>query len=204
MQEVFYEESVDTHNQSSAKKKFTLFRVVSIISFICGAFSIVLLLTMRVPESGIGTPQIIMIVFLLVVAAGFFVSGGLMARKKHGFFLSYDYTFVSGELRISKVFNNRRRKNLYRLTTDRVIKVGRVGSDSYDKVKRSPDTKEDVCTPNTEADDDKEFFYIHAQTDVGKKVIVLECRPQLVLTVVRYINRPGILEPEFNKQTIRK
>ena len=63
MQEVFYEESVDTHNQSSAKKKFTLFRVVSIISFICGAFSIVLLLTMRVPESGIGTPQIIMIVF---------------------------------------------------------------------------------------------------------------------------------------------
>ena len=204
MQEVFYEESVDTHNQSSAKKKFTLFRVVSIISFICGAFSIVLLLKMRVPESGIGTPQIIMIVFLLVVAAGFFVSGGLMARKKHGFFLSYDYTFVSGELRISKVFNNRRRKNLYRLTTDRVIKVGRVGSDSYEKVKRSPDTKEDICTPNTEADDDKEFFYIHAQTNVGKKVIVLECRPQLVLTVVRYINRPGILEPEFNKQTIRK
>ena len=159
---------------------------------------------MTVPESGIGTPQIIMIVFLLVVTAGFFVSGGLMARKKHDFFLSYDYTFVSGELRISKVFNNRRRKNLYRLTTDRVIKVGRVGSDSYEKVKRSPDTKEDICTPNTEADDDKEFFYIHAQTNVGKKVIVLECRPQLVLTVVRYINRPGILEPEFNKQTIRK
>ncbi|MFQ7035949.1 MAG: hypothetical protein ACLRTQ_09910 [Candidatus Borkfalkia sp.] len=29
--------------------------------------------------------------------------------KRHAFYLSYDYTFVSGELRICKVIHNRKR-----------------------------------------------------------------------------------------------
>ena len=37
--------------------------------------------------------------------------------------------------------------------------MGRVGSDSYAKAKASPDTKEDILTPNVEAEEDKEFLY---------------------------------------------
>ena len=80
--------------------------------------------------------------------------------------------------------------------------MGRVGSDSYAKAKASPDTKEDILTPNVEAEEDKEFFYIHAQTNVGKKILVLECRIQMIYTILRFMNRPNILETEFNKQTI--
>lgn len=202
MQEVFYEESVDTHNQASAKRKYLVYKIFSIISAVF-AFIAILNVLFGIPideEVGFTTATIIALVVWLVIAALMIVLAVMLARKKHAFFLSYDYTFVSGDLRISKVFNNRRRKHLYNIPTDRIIKIGRVGSDSYEKLKKSPDVKEDILTPNTEADEDKEFFYIHAQTNVGKKILVLECRQQLLFTVIRYMNKPNILETEFNKR----
>lgn len=206
MQEIFYEESVDTHNQASAKRRFMVYRIFSVVSFVFAVFAFLTLLY-GVPidtDEGFTAPVIISLVVWLVLMAAMIALGIFFARKKHAFYLSYDYTFISGDLRISKVFNNRRRKHLYNVPTDRIIRIGRVGSESYEKLKKSPDVKEDICTPNTEADDDKEFFYIHAQTNVGKKILVLECRIQLIYTVIRFINRPGILEPEFNKQTVSK
>lgn len=205
MQEIFYEESVDTHNQASAKRRFMVYRIFSIVSFVSAVFAFLMLLGLPInTDEGFTAPVIISLVVWLVLMAAMIALGIFFARKKHAFYLSYDYTFVSGDLRISKVFNNRRRKHLYNVSTDRIIRIGRVGSESYEKLKKSPDVKEDICTPNTEADDDKEFFYIHAQTNVGKKILVLECRIQLIYTVIRFINRPGILEPEFNKQTVSK
>ena len=206
MQEIFYEESVDTHNQASAKRRFMVYRIFSVVSFVFAVFAF-LTLFYGLPidtDEGFTAPVIISLVVWLVLMAAMIALGIFFARKKHAFYLSYDYTFVSGDLRISKVFNNRRRKHLYNVSTDRIIRIGRVGSESYEKLKKSPDVKEDICTPNAEADDDKEFFYIHAQTNVGKKILVLECRIQLIYTVIRFINRPGILEPEFNKQTVSK
>lgn len=201
MQEVFYEESVGTHNQSSAKKKYLVYKILSIISTVMGIFAIFTALfgVSFDADAGITTAVIIAVVMWLVFAALLIAFAVVLTRKKHAFFLSYDYTFVSGDLRISKVFNNRRRKHLYSISMDRIIKIGRVGSDTYEKTKRSPDTKEDILTPNTEAEEDKEFFYIYAQTNVGKRILVLECRQQLLFTIVRYMNKPGILETEFNK-----
>lgn len=202
MQEIFYEESVNTHNQASAKRKYRVYQIFSIISVILAVFSIFNVLFGRIDaDQGITKAVIVYIVIWLVMAAVMIFAAVFLARKKHVFFLSYDYTFVSGDLRISKVFNNRRRKHLYNIPTDRIIKMGRVGSDSYVKTKASPDTKEEILTPNTEAEEDKEFFYIHAQTNVGKRVLVLECRIQLIYTILRYMNRPNILESEFNRQT---
>ncbi len=201
MQEIFYEESVDTHNRSSAKKKYMLYKIVSIISIVLGVFAVFnIFFGVSVDkDEGITTAVIIAIVMWAVLAALMFAAAVLLSKKKHAFFLSYDYTFVTGDLRISKVFNNRKRKHLYNIPTERIIKIGRVGSDTYEKLKRSPDIKEDILTPNEEAEEGKEFFYIHAQTNVGKKILVLECRPQLIYTVLRFMNRPGILETGFNR-----
>ena len=203
MQEVFYEESVDTHNLSAAKRRYLIYKIFSILSVVLGVFSLLNVLFGQIdPEQGITKSVVIYIVMWLVFAALMFFLAVFLAKKKHAFYLSYDYTFVSGDLRISKVFHGRKRKHLYTISTDRIIKMGRVGSDSYAKAKASPDTKEDILTPNVEAEEDKEFFYIHAQTNVGKKILVLECRIQMIYTILRFMNRPNILETEFNKQTI--
>ena len=75
-----------------------------------------------------------------------------------------------------------------------------MGSESYKKLKASPDNKEDILTPNDEAAEGKEFFYIQASTNVGKKILVFECRMEMIATILRFINK-NILESEFRQQT---
>lgn len=198
MQEVFYEESVSMHDERPAKRRYTVFTVFTVLCIIFALFSLLNIMWMNVSE-GFTQSVIVSLIFwgvslvLMVAAAIFFTI------KKHSFFVSYDYTFVSGELRISKVFHNRKRKLLYRLEDVRLIKIGRFDSESYKKLKSSPDNKEDILTPNAEAEEGKEFFYIQASTNVGKKILVLECRLQLIYTIVRYMNK-NILESEFNRK----
>ncbi len=198
MQEVFYEESVSMHDERPAKRRYTVFTVFTVLCIIFALFSLLNIMWMNVSE-GFTQSVIVSLIFwgvslILMVAAAIFFT-----IKKHSFFVSYDYTFVSGELRISKVFHNRKRKLLYRLEDVRLIKIGRFDSESYKKLKSSPDNKEDILTPNAEAEEGKEFFYIQASTNVGKKILVLECRLQLIYTIVRYMNK-NILESEFNRK----
>ena len=204
MQEVFYEESVAIHNPKPAKARYTMFTVfgwLCIISAVFAVFNVWLMFFMPVDSDQ--EIDISMFLLSLVPWAVMFVlalAGAiLLMRKRHSFYLSYDYTFVSGELRISKVFHERRRKLLYRLTDDKLIKIGRIGSESYKKLKASPDIKEEILTPNDEAAEDKEFYYIQAATSVGKRLLVLECRQELLATILRY-TRKNIIETECNRK----
>lgn len=210
MQEVFYEESAALRNEKSAKTRYTVFTVAAYACLASALFALLMIWVafmtpmskdqienLKINEFLLSLlPMIIM--FVLMLAGSIF-----LFKKRHSAYLSYDYTFVSGELRLSKVIHNRKRKLLYRLSDDRLILIGRVGSESYKKLKASPDCKEDILTPNDEPADDKEFFYIQASTNVGKRILVLECRQQLISNVIRYLNK-NILESEFNRQAYQK
>lgn len=195
MQEVFYEESVAMHDEKPAKRRYTIFTVTAVL---CVIFAVISFLTlfMGIPmESQYIASFIIWGIMLVLMTAGAI----FLFIKRHSFYLSYDYTFVSGELRISKVLHNRKRKLLYRLSDDKLIMIGRVDSETYKKLKAAPDSKEEILTPNFEAEEGKEFFYIQAATNAGKRILVFECRPQLISTILRYTRR-NILESEFNRQ----
>lgn len=195
MQEIFYEESIALHDEKPAKRRYTLFTVTAVLCIVFAVISFFTLM-MGIPAEAQYIPSFIIwgIMFVAMVVCAVF-----LFIKRHSFYLSYDYTFVSGELRICKVLHNRKRKLLYRLSDDKLILIGRVDSETYKKLKASPDTKEDILTPNSEAEDDREFFYIQAATNVGKRILVLECRPQLLSTILRYTRR-NILESEFNRR----
>lgn len=204
MQEVFYEESVAMHNEKPAKVRYTVFTITAILCIIFAIISLMNIMFMPVQtesgESLLGQSSfIINIVVWGVLCVVMIVSSIFLLIKRHSFYLSYDYTFVSGELRISKVLHNRKRKLLYRLSDDKLIMIGRVDSETYKKLKASPDNKEDILTPNSEAEEDKEFFYIQAATNAGKRILIFECRPQLISTILRYTRR-NILESEFNRR----
>lgn len=191
MKEVFYEESVEMRNQKSAKPKFMIFTVCGVASAVFAVFSFFNTIFFAQGLAGI---LISLVITVLMAASAIF-----LMTKRHGFYLSYDYTFVTDELRISKVLHDRKRKHLYSVSTDRIIQIGRLESDSYEKLKKSPDVKEDILTPNIEAGEDKEFYYIFASTNVGKRLLILECRLQLIANIIRFMNR-NVLETEFNRK----
>ncbi len=103
--------------------------------------------------------------------------------------VSFDYLFVTGELRISKVFNVNKRKLVTRIDSENILKVGDVDSASYDRIKGDPMTKEVICTPNTTAAEGKFFMYVHALDNGVKKLYVLECRETMLVNMMQYLRR---------------
>jgi hypothetical protein len=118
------------------------------------------------------------------------------------FNVSYDYCFVSGELRISKVINVNRRKLMARLTTDEMIQIGDVENPSFDRFRSDPTSKTVVCTSNVESTDGKFFMYILAEYN-GKKLFVLECREELLMHILKFARR-GTLESDYVMQEKKK
>mgnify|MGYP005778578281 CR=1 FL=1 len=195
MQEVFYEESIGMHDEGPAKRRFRMFTITGVLCIIFAIFAFMNFMFTDTSLDGYVVSLIIWgVLFAIMVVGAIF-----LFIKRHSFYLSYDYTFVSGELRISKVIHNRKRKLLYRLSDDKLIMIGRIESETYKKLKASPDSKEDILTPNVEAEEGKEFFYIQAATNVGKRILVLECRPQMISTILRFTRR-NIMESEFNRR----
>ncbi len=113
--------------------------------------------------------------------------------------ISYDYTFVSGELRIVKVFNVNRRKLVAIIQPEEMLQLGDIDNESYRRLTANPTNKEIVCTPNELPAKGKFFMYVHANDPLGKKLYVLECREELLVNILKFVKR-GTLEPDYVMQ----
>ena len=138
-------------------------------------------------------------IFFFVFFASFIVGAVCMAFLKKRFNVSYDYVCVSGELRISKVFNQRKRRLVSRLEPSDIIKVGDMDSSSYDRYRAMPGTKEIICTPNMTSASGKFFMYVLAQYEGEKKIYLLECRESLLVNMMQYLRR-DVLDSEYVPQ----
>ena len=114
------------------------------------------------------------------------------------FNVSYDYCFVTGELRISKVYNVNRRKVVARIDCEDMIQVGDADNASYERFKADPTIKEVVCTPNVEPAEGKFFMYVLANYN-GRMLFVLECRENLLMNIMKFAKR-SVLESDYVMQ----
>lgn len=193
MKEAFYEESVSSSRAAREAKLYTAFRVVSIVLFVLAAVQIPIALSnisMAVtaytdppegvtPITGMGLAyNIIVWVLYLALLAG---AGLLFFFLKKRFNVSYDYVFVQDELRVSKVFNGRKRKLLRTFSSDQILKMGKCDSDSFERTCAGFDKKQiRLLTPNKQPSEGKEFYYVLYSTSIEKAVYILEARQELM------------------------
>ena len=186
MQELFYEESAIGRNKKAEKTKYLILIILAIISFILAffnAFYIVYFVNIK----NVNVFLTILIHFIpgiILIAIGI-----LLLKLKNRFLVDYDYTFISGSIRISKVVNNNNRFSVLKFDTSNIIKIGEYDSDYFKKVSNEPDTKLLILTSNNTPEDDKSFYYIHLIKDSKKYLLVLECSKQFVINVLRYSKR---------------
>lgn len=190
--DVFYEESSIAQNAVSGARKYKILHILSQIFLSIGIIMIFFAFYIPVP---------LLVLWFLFVAT-FFVFWFVLRRWKMNFNVSYDYCFVSGELRISKVINVNRRKLMARFTTDEMIQIGDVENPSFDRFRSDPTSKTVVCTSNVESTDGKFFMYILAECN-GKKLFVLECREELLMHILKFARR-GTLESDYVMQEKKK
>lgn len=198
--DVFYEESAINQNAKKDARKYKIIHYVSYFFLIVGIIMLVITL-FNFPFAGSGEAVSsfrMFYGFIGVQGLFFMLIWFILMKLKRRFNASYDYCFVSGELRISKVFNINRRKLVVRIDCEDMIQVGDIDNPSYERFKSDPMTKEIICTPNVEAAEGKFFMYVLANIN-GKKLYVLECRENLLMNIMKFAKR-SVLESDYVMQ----
>ena len=175
--DVFYEESSIAQNAKTGKTKYTVLTIISRVFLVLGIMFLIILLNM-----------LPLWVLLLPLVIAFFATWFIIDRFKQRFNVSYDYAFVSGELRIARVINVNKRKLLVKINSEEIIQFGDVDNPSFERFRKDPMTKMVVCTSNETPSEGKFFMYI-LTTHEGKKLYVLECRETLLMHILQFAKR---------------
>ena len=190
--DVFYEESAIAHNSDKKTKRYNIITAISWVFLALAIFWIVVgFYTIRVNEPGDWISWALITIWL-------FLSWFLMRQWKMRINVSYDYVFVSGELRIAKVINVNKRKLVARFDCEDMIQFGDVDNPSFDRFRNEPTTKTVLCTSNDEPAKGKFFMYILAEYN-GRKLFVLECREELLMHILKFARR-NKLESDYVMQ----
>ncbi len=188
--DIFYEESAVAQNDAKGRKKYTALNILFWISAVfCGFFALMFIMNIPVIAYMIfwGLP---MLTFL-----GFAI---LFYKWKSNVNVNYDYTFVSGDLRIAKVININKRKLVAKFDCQDIIQVGDVDSLSFNRFRADPATKLVLCTFNEQPAKGKFFMYIHVDYN-GKKLFLLECREELLMNMLKFMKRT-VLDHDYIPQ----
>ena len=192
MREAFYEESAVSARSQSEVKLYTLFKVLAIIFFVAGGllatFAATIVQGALDQTSGLGLAFALIEYFGLIALL---IGVGLAFWfLKNRFNVSYDYTFVEDELRITKVFNGRRRKHIIALKADHILQVGWVESDAFERqLSGMQGKKPKVMSSNREPMEGKELYYILYSTTMEKSLYVIEARQSMLEYLVRAVGR---------------
>nr|MBO4517747.1 hypothetical protein [Clostridia bacterium] len=196
MQEVFYEESAMVQSSGPAKTRYYIVKTFSVISYVIATVWGIIAV-MLFPTQG---NVLLNILFAALPFAVFLASGIILGKIKDKLYVDYDYTFVSGSIRFSRVIKNVKRKNILQFETSSIEKLGRYGSDTFERYMIMPDKKKVVLSSNIEPEDGKGFYYIVANVNGQKYIFVLECSETFISYVIRYSNRTVIEDGFLRKK----
>ena len=196
MQDLFYEESVLTQNERSEKTKYYVFKTFSVVSYVIAVvWGIVMLMTFPFGSGNV----LINILFVLIPLALFIASGIIIGKFKDRFCVDYDYTFVSGSIRFSKIIKNVKRKNIIKFEVQSIEKIGYYGNSFFDRYSAMSGIKKHILTSNTEPAEGKNFYYMVVNSGGQKYLFVLECTETFLHNILKFSNRT-IFDDEFFKK----
>ena len=198
--EAFYEESALNKKELSDKR---IYQILHIVSMIFLSVAVVLFVAFLFNFPWIAPTvedQALQIIFGIIGILSLlsFLTSFFFTKLKKRFIVSYDYCFVSGELRISKVFNIAHRRLVARIDCEDMIQIGDVDNPSYERFKADPTIKKVICTPNEDPADGKFFMYVLASYN-EKTLFLLECRENLLLNIMKFAKR-SVLESDYVMQ----
>ena len=198
--DAFYEESAICKKSEKESKKY---KIVNIIFWICIVILAICLIQciFNIPWS-LSTEAdytaLTYAIFCGVQSLVFGFTAFILYKWKSRLNVSYDYIFVSGELRISKVININKRKLITRIDCADILQLGDADNAGFDRLYSDPNTKKVLCTPNEEPGEGKFFMYVLVGNN-GKVLFVLECRELLLMNILKFVRR-GVLESDYVMQ----
>ena len=211
--EAFYEESAICKDTEKKAKGYAVLHILSIIFLILGVIAMVVgLFNFPIPpkEENFTTNAdylnaldgykgyFMLCVISLALGTLFLLLWFTFWVIKAKINISYDYCFINGELRISRIYNVNKRKLLVVIDCAEILQIGDADNSSFERLKADPTTSFIVCTPNMAPQGDKFFMYVLCNRG-GKELYVLECRENMLMNILKFAKR-GVLETDYVMQ----
>jgi len=193
MQEIFYEETATILDETKTSKKYNLFKIISNVSYILFTIYAVILLVFFVPEKNNPIFSIIYSLFPLIILLVVAIVGG---KYKNTLYVEYDYTFISGTIKVSKIIKNSKRKSVISFDTYNIEKIGNYDSLLYKKYELMPGINKKILTHNSSPLDNKNLYYIVANVNSQKYLLVFECTQQFIFNIIKF-SKKTVLEERF-------
>ena len=198
MREIFYEESALIQDEYYHKTRYNLFNILSWICYgLAPILTFVLILILN-----FSTNVIVSVVVFVVVLALLIAGGAIFGKQKNKFYIEYDYTFISGTIRISKVYRQIKRKFLFEFETRDIEKLGRYKSSQF-YVYENSNIETEILTLNKTPARNKSFYYIVANVEGLKKMLVLECSEKFIVHLIQFSNQT-IIDDDLRKEIFNK
>ena len=182
MREDFYECSAGPQNEKTQRTFYNIYQALFIVLII--ALCITLYFYLIFMDAGFAVISAFILIFGIVI---FFVKKKLLCY--------YDYTYVSGEVRIVKVINCKRRKTKLVFDSKEVFQVGKVGSESYETLKQRPNIKVIMTSPNGFSAENQ-LFYVATKINGEDSLIIMECNEKLLSFIVAQRGR-SVIEKDY-------
>ncbi len=177
MREVLYEESANPSNLKTQKIAYSIYNALMWLMIAASFFTFIIWL-----YTGI--------LFLLIFTV---VSAIVFKLIKSKIYYCIDCIFVSGSTRIVKVVNFKKRKKIIVFEANEVVQVGKMTSESYLKVEKTPNIKKIYGTPNKYIDDG---FYVYLVQNGQPYLLILECKETYLQHLVAFAGRQ-VIEKDY-------
>ena len=192
MSESFHEENVISLSPEKDKKRALLFSVSSVFSLIMGLLLIFLayigLMFSEVDESGKIVTSIIPLIVYALFGAGSIFLFFVLRRRRNDCILEFDYSFVSGSLRIAKVMNHIRRKPVIAIECSDIEAMDNVETDNFKRYETMKDVKKVVVTPNV-GEEEARIIYIYGKFKGVSTLLLIEPSDMLLHLIKRSSRR---------------
>ena len=182
MREEFYETSVGPEKAGLQKTIYNILKGLFILLVI--VFIAALYFWLLTTDSGF---------VVIMMISSFFGSITLLIRRR--LYLFYDYTYVSGEIRVIKVLNGKVRRRVVIFDAKTISQVGKTSSNSFKELSALKDVKKIIATPNGMKASGT-LYYIYANVEGQQILLVLECDERL-LTFIVSTRGKSIIEKDY-------
>ena len=196
MIETFHEENVVDANPKKAKGKSAVYNVTQYIFLAVGIVLTLLLFVLfnNLDLEKSGASGWILLAFLAVWTILSYLLFWLFRRKRISSVCSYDYTFVSGSLRIAKVLKDVKRKPVIAIDCENISAMDKVSSPAFDRYS-SMGGKKLIATPNLDNEDDQLYFAFFKQDGV-QYFMIFEPSDVLRVHMKRYSRALRMYRPQ--------
>lgn len=191
MRESYYEETSTLVDEKKVNKKYNVCKTLSYIGIgIVFVWFLIFILLCNFNNFG-NTPVFIILNILLWILP--FIVGFLMffIFKKIAYksCSEYDYSFLSGSVRIAIVPKNGTRRGVMKFDTSSIERIGKVDSQTYKNYFSMPNVKKIKLTSNSVAGDGKELYYMFIRHEGARKLLVFDCTKLFISNVAVCCNR---------------